>query len=90
MELVPSLTAIPLRLPDVYDPLQIFLQETGPQEIGALVCGLVFSGAELHCYVARILFELPSTATGLPRKPVPPALPWFNHDASVLILRSPP
>ena len=55
---------------DVYDLFQIFLHETGSQEISALVCRLVFSGVELSCYAARILFELRSTAAGLPRKPV--------------------
>jgi len=62
-------------LPDVYDLFQIFLQETSLQEIGALICGLVFSEAELPYCDARILFELPPTAAGLPRKSVPP---WFN------------
>jgi len=37
MELVPSLTAIPLRSPDIYDSLQIFLQKTGSQEISLLM-----------------------------------------------------
>jgi len=74
----------------MYDPLQIFLHETCSHEIGALVCGLVLTGAELSCYAARILFELPSTATSLSWKPVPPSPPWFSHDASVLITRLPP
>ena len=51
LELVPSLTVMMaslfLRSPDVYDILQIFLQETGSQEISALVCGSVFRRAEL-------------------------------------------
>ena len=37
MELVPSLTAIPLSSPDVYNPMQIFLQETGSQEISLFI-----------------------------------------------------
>ena len=78
-------TSLSLRLRDVYDPLQSFLQE-----IGTLVCGLDFSRVELTCYVACILLELPSTAVGLSRKPVPPSPPWFSHDASVLIPRPPP
>ena len=31
-----------LRSPDVDDPFQIFLQKTSSQEIGALICGLIF------------------------------------------------
>jgi len=81
----PFFTAITLRSPDVYDPLQIFLQETGSPEIGALVCELIFSGAELLSYVARILFELPSTSADLSRKPIPPTPSWFSQDASVTI-----
>jgi len=78
-----------LRLPDVYDPFQIFLQKTCSQEIGALICWLVFSSAELPYYVACILFELPSTTTSLSRKPAPTPPLWFSHDASVLIFRPP-
>ena len=79
MELVPSLTVMRaslfLRLPDVYDLLQIFLHETISQEIDTLICGLDFNGAELTCYTACILLELPSTAVCLSRKPVPPPPP---------------
>jgi len=50
-ELVPSLAATRasdfLRLSDAYDPLQIFIHDAGSQEIGALVCELTFSRAEL-------------------------------------------
>jgi len=74
MELVSFFTAkratLSLRSPDVYNSLQIFLQEIRSEEIGIMVCGLVFNGVELPCYAARILFELPSTAAGSPRKPV--------------------
>ena len=59
-----------LRSPDVYDSLQIFLQETGSQEIGALVCGLAFSGVELPSYAAHILLELLLIAIGLSWEPV--------------------
>jgi len=45
MKLMSFLIVICLRLPDMYDPLQIFLQETVSQEIDILVCGLVFSRA---------------------------------------------
>ena len=48
MELVPSLTVISLRSSDVYDPLQIFRQETGSQKIGVLV--YEFS-VELSCLI---------------------------------------
>ena len=44
IELVSSLIAIGPHYPsrDVYDLLQIFLQETILQEIGTLICGLDF------------------------------------------------
>jgi len=58
----PYLTCIFLRSPDVYDPLKIFLQEIGSPDIGALVCELIFSGAELPSYAARVLFELSPTS----------------------------
>ena len=52
-ELVLSLTVMWasffLSSPDVYNLLQIFMQEIGSQEIGVLVCGLAFSGVELSC-----------------------------------------
>ena len=71
--------------PDMCDHFQIFLQKTDSQEIYALVCGLIFSGAELLCYVARILFELPSIAASLSRKSISPPPTQFSHDASMLI-----
>ena len=48
-------TRVPLSMKssDMSDHFQIFLQE-----IGVLICGLVFSKVELSCYVVRILFEL--------------------------------
>ena len=49
LESIPSLTVMRvslfLRLSDLYDPLQFFLQKAGSQENSALVCGSVFSGA---------------------------------------------
>ena len=76
LELVPPLTVMRvsffLRSPDVYDSLKNFLQETDSKEIGALVYGLVSSEAKLPCYIACILFELPSIAAGLSWKPVSP------------------
>ena len=86
MSFSPSMIfSLSLRLLDGYDHFQIFLQETSSQEVGALICGLIFSVAELPCYAARILFEVPLTAAGLQRKSVPPPSLWFIHDASVLI-----
>jgi len=79
-----------LRSPDVYDLFQIFLQETGSQKIGALVCGLIFSRVELSYYIVRILVEVPSTTAGWSQKPVSPPPLWFNHNASVLIPRPTP
>jgi len=52
--------------------LQIFLNETGSQELGVLVCGSVFNGADLSCFTVFILFELLSTVADLSRKLVPP------------------
>ena len=52
----------------MYDPLQIFLHETGSQEFGVLVCGSVFSGADLSYFAAFNLLELPLTAADLSRK----------------------
>jgi len=74
----------------VFDPLQIFLEETSSEEIGALVCGLVFSGVKLLCNTAHILLELPLTAAGLLWKPVLPPPPWLQCDALVLPPRPPP
>ena len=71
-----------------YNPLQIFLQQIGSQEIKPLMVqstiGPFFSGDDLPRHAACILLELPSIASGLLQKPVPPPLPWFRHDASVL------
>ena len=76
MELVPSLsTSLSLRLPDEYNFLLIFIWETVSQDIGILICGIDFSGAEFTCHTACILFELQSIAVGLSREPVPPSPP---------------
>ena len=86
MELSPSSSAmrVPLflRPPDVYDPLQIFLNEAGSQEFGVVVCFLVFNGVDLS-FAVFILPELPPT--DLSRKSVSPSPPWLRHDASVLL-----
>ena len=61
MELVPSSSAVlrvplPLRLPDVYDPLQILLKATCSQEFRLLILqstiGSVFSEKDLPRHVA--------------------------------------
>jgi len=93
MELLPFFPAmrvlLSLRPPDMYDPLRIFLNEAGLQEFGILVCGLVFSRADLS-FAAFISLELPSTVASLSRKSISPPLPWLRHDASVLTPRAPP
>ena len=93
LELVPFLVVMRalsfLRSPDVYNSLQIFLQEPVSQEIGTLIYGLDFNGAELTCHVACILLELPSTATCLSRNLALPPPPWSQCDAIVLLSRPP-
>jgi len=94
MDLIPTViatrTSFFLRSPDVYDPLQIFIQEPVSQEIGILVYGLDFGGAMLTYYVACILLELPSMTTCLSRKPVPPPPLWLRCDELVILPRPPP
>jgi len=90
IELVSSTLAVrvsvSLRLPDAYDPLQIFLKAIGSQEVEFLmVHSLVFSTDDLFRHAACVLFEIPSTAAGGSWKLVPPPPSWFSHDASVLI-----
>ena len=62
MNLVPTVlsmrTLFFLRSLDVYDPLQILIQEPLSQEIHKLVYKLDFNGAELTCHAACILLEL--------------------------------
>ena len=75
---------------DVYEPLQIYLQKTELYEISLLmmqsiVC-LVFTTDDSHLSATCDWLDLPSFTAGLPRKPISPPPPWFNHDASVLIL----
>ena len=63
IELLPSLSTmrvlLSLRPPDVYDSLQIFLNEACSQELSVLVCGSVFNGADLSCFDGYILLKLP-------------------------------
>jgi len=80
MELAPTLTVIRtsffLRSSDMYDPLQILIQEPILQKIDILVYELDFSGAELTYHAACILLDLPSTTTCLSWKPAPPPPLW--------------
>ena len=83
-----------LRLPDTFDSLQIFLQQTGSQEIKFLMVhstiGPVFNGDGLSRHAVCNLLELPLTVASLSRKSVPPALQWFRHDTLMLVARPPP
>ena len=78
-----------LRPPDMYDSLRIFLNEVSSQEFGVLICGSVFSEADLSCFAAFILLELPLTAADLSYKPVLPPPPWLRHNASLSLPRPP-
>jgi len=74
MELVPSLTCILLRSPDVYDLLQIFLQETGSQEfsifmVQSTLC-LVFIMDDSSLSATCDWLDLSSFIAGLVRKSV--------------------
>ena len=83
MDLLPSSSAtrvtLSLRSRDTYDPLDIFLQQAGSQEIKFLIVQStivsVFSGDDLHRHAACIFLELPLTADSLSRSPVPPIPP---------------
>ena len=80
MELLTSSPAmrvlLSVRSPDTYDSLQIFLEQTGSQEIKPLMMqntiDPVFSRDDLSPRVVCILLELPSITAGLSRKAVPP------------------
>jgi len=76
VELVLYLTAIPLRSPDIYDLLQIFLQETRSQETSLSMVqnaiSSVFIMVDSHLSAACDWLDLPSFTVGSPRKPVPP------------------
>ena len=87
LSLIAMMVSLSLRPIDMYNPLQIFLNEAGSQDFGILVCDSIFSGADLSCFTAFILLKVPLTAVELSRKPVPPSPPWLRHDASVLIPR---
>ena len=86
MELVSSL---PLRSLDVYDPLQIFLQKIGSQEISlfmvqsAIRSVFIMNNSPLSAISDSL--DLPSFTAGLSRsrKSVQPPSLWFSPDASV-------
>ena len=73
----------------MYDPLQIFLHKAVSQVFGISVCDSVFIEANLSCFVASILLELPLPVADLERKPAPPP-PWLRLDVSVPLPRPPP
>jgi len=83
-----------LRSPDVYDPLQVFLEATWLREVGFLMVqstiGPVFNMNDLPWHATCVLFEVPLITAGWSRKLVPSPPSWFSHDASVLIFRPPP
>jgi len=70
-----------LRLSDVYDPLQIFVHETGTHEITMLMVlrtiDPVFRGDDLSRHDAYILLKLPLIMAGWSRKSVSPPPPWL-------------
>ena len=84
MELLPSSPAvrIPLFLksPDVYDPLQIFLNKIGSHDFSVVVCGSVFNGVNLSCFAAFILLELPPIMADLSWK-----LAHLHHRGSCMM-----
>jgi len=98
IELLPSPPAmrvpLSLSLSDIYDPLQIFLRQTGSQQIKFLMVqstiGPISSGDNLPRHATCILLELPLIVVGLSRKPVPPPPSWFRYDKLMSVARPPP
>ena len=68
-----------LRSPGVYDPLHIFLESTGSQEVELLMVqntiGPIFKGENLPRHVSGVLFKILSIVAGWSRKLVPPPPP---------------
>ena len=93
IDLIPNVAAMRtsffLRSSDVYNPLQILIQEPISQEIGILVNELDFIRAELTCHVVCILLELPSMDTCFSHKSVSPPPHWLRCDALVFVSRPP-
>ena len=91
LKLVPLLIAMRvlffLRSPDVYDPLQICLQESGSQEIRSLIVQSAIDSVVLMDDVSQsvigALIKLPSFID-LTQRPVLP-LPSWSCDALVLL-----
>ena len=73
---------------DLYDHLQIFLQETESQEVRLFMVRstvdsvLILEDAPLS--VTCALLELLFFIADLSQKPVPPTPPWFSLDAHLL------
>jgi len=87
--------SLSLRSPDVYDTLQIFLQEAKLQEIKQVMMqsavSSVFIMNDSHLSATCDRIDLPSFTFSLSRKPVPPPPPpCASHDAVVLLSRSVP
>jgi len=97
LELVRSLAAMRvsffLRSPNVYDSLQICLQEPGSQEIKSLMVqstiGSVFIMNDVPQSAIGALIKLPSFIDPI-RRPVPLPQPLSRCDALVLLSRPPP
>jgi len=82
---------VSLRSPDLYDPLQIFLQDTESHEIRLFrmrnTVDSVLTQEDALSSATCALIELSSFKENLSRKPVPPLPPWYSHSASDRIPR---
>jgi len=82
------------RSPDLYDPLQIFLQETELQEVRLFMVRSIVDSVlileDVPLSVTCALLELSSFIANQSQKPVPPTPPWFSLDAHLLGPRPPP
>ena len=96
LKLIPPLADIRVsfffRSPDVYDPLQICLQEPSSQEIRSLmvqsaICS-IFIMDDLPQSAIGALIKLPSFID-LTRRPVPLPPPWSRCDALVPLSQPP-
>jgi len=93
MELVPLMLAVrvtvTLRSPDLYDLLQIFLQEIGSHEIMLFMVRSTLESVliqeNVSLFATCTLLELTFFISDLSRKSVSLSPPWLMHDASVLI-----
>ena len=91
MELVQSLTtmrtSLSLRLPDVYDSLQIFLQERITWD-WCLNIWVSFQWSWIALLYCTYLVWTTVNCSRFVTEVSSPSTPWFIHDISVLILRS--